>query len=185
MHARRRMLNAVLQLAYEGGYEAVQVRAVAEQAGVSSRTIYAHFPSLDSLLIAAVVEQSQRLSRRVIESPPDGPTPAARVNVLVGDLTKTMTESRLLSVALVRALLSGKPDVARYVETFGDTIRAMFASAIAPGGPTSQDNDAAAVLESVWFHAVVSWATSAEAAADPGDVMRRAVGALFGTKETL
>ena len=54
---RRRILDAALVLASEGGYDALQVRALAGLAGVSSRTIYANFPSLDSLLIVAVDEQ--------------------------------------------------------------------------------------------------------------------------------
>ena len=58
---RRRILDAALQLALEGGYDALQVRALSERAGVSSRTIYANFPSLDSLLILAIAEQSEGL----------------------------------------------------------------------------------------------------------------------------
>jgi AcrR family transcriptional regulator len=73
-HARRRMLSAALELASQGGYDAVQVRALSERAGVSSRTIYTHFPSLDSLLIVAVIEQARPLYRRLTESPLPGGT---------------------------------------------------------------------------------------------------------------
>ena len=175
------MLDAALELAARGGYEAVQVRHLSERAGVSSRTIYSHFPSLDSLLIVAVIEQARPLYRRLTDTAPRGGTPAARVNELIDRLTDTITTNRSITVALVRALHGGKPDVAPYVQDFGATIQGMFLAAIAPDGPTARDRDAAAVLESVWFHAVVNWATSPNPESDPAETMRRAVGTLFET----
>ena len=50
-------MDAALELAAGGGYDALQVRAISERAAVSSRTIYTHFSSLDSLLIVAVAER--------------------------------------------------------------------------------------------------------------------------------
>ena len=132
---RRRILGAALQLASEGGYEALQVRALSELAGVSSRTIYALFPSLDSLLIIAVAEQSGELYRQYSESPPKGRTAASRVNRLISELTETMTANRALTVALLRALLGGKPDVSQYVDGFRTVLQTLVATAIAPGGP--------------------------------------------------
>jgi hypothetical protein len=117
--------------------------------------------------------------RGVIGSPPDGATPAARAAALIDRLTETITTNRTITVALVRALHGGKPDVARYVEEFGSTIQGMFLSAIAPDGPTERDRNAAAVLESVWFHAVVNWATNPAPTTDPSETMHRALGTLF------
>src|SRR4051795_1123352 len=88
---RRRILDAALQLALQGGYEALQVRAISERAGVSSRTIYANFSSLDSLLIVAIAEQSEALYTRFTRSPPRGRNAGERVDRLIGDLTQTMT----------------------------------------------------------------------------------------------
>src|SRR3954470_15746762 len=116
---RSRILDAALQLALQGGCDALQVRAISERAGVSSRTIYTNFPSLDSLLIVAVAEQSQPLYQRFTESPPRGESAAVRVDHLISDLTATMTANRALTVALLRALLSGKRDVSQYVTGFG------------------------------------------------------------------
>ena len=126
---RRRILDAALELASEGGYEALQVRALAGRAGVSSRTIYANFPSLDSLIIVAVAEQSGDLYRRFTESRLKGRSAAARVNQLISELTETMTANRALTVSLLRALLSGKPDVSQYVDGFRTVLQTMLATA--------------------------------------------------------
>lgn len=179
---RRRILQATLELVLEGGYEALQVRALSERAGVSSRTIYAHFPSLDSLLIIAVAEQSQDLYRRYTESPPKGRTPAARVAKLISDFTETMTANRPLTIALLRALLSGKPDVAPWIQAFGDVLRNMLASAIAPSGPGENDLEIAEILEGVWFSALIGWASGADDEAHIDEILRRAARALLAPR---
>ena len=170
---RRRILDAALTLASDGGYEALQVRAIAERAGVSSRTIYAQFPSLDSLLIVAVAEQSGELYRRLTESPLKGRSPAARVNSLISELTDTMTANRALTVALIRALLSGKPDVAQYVRGFREVLKTMLASAIAPDNPVKRDREVAEILECIWFTTLIAWASGTDVDGYIGDMMRR------------
>ena len=171
---RRRILDAALELALQGGYEALQVRALSERAGVSSRTIYANFPSLDSLLILAVAEQSEGLYNRFTQSPPGGSSAAGRVNQLIDELTGTMTANRLLTVALLRALLSGKPDVSQYIKGFGDVLQAMLASAIAPETPTVRDREVAELLENIWFTALVGWATGTTADDHISQIMHKA-----------
>jgi len=169
---RRRMLDAALELTSTGGYEALQVRAISERAGVSSRTIYEHFQSLDALLIVAVAEQSGELYSRFTESQPSGRTAAARVNQVINDLTETMTTNRALTIALLRALLSGKPDVAQYVNGFRAVLQAILANAIALKRPLKRDRDIAEILESIWFTALVGWAIGADTDAHIGEIMR-------------
>ena len=49
---RRRVLDAAMALADEGGYEAVQMRDVAARADVALGTLYRYFSSKDQLLAA-------------------------------------------------------------------------------------------------------------------------------------
>lgn len=176
---RRRILQAALELVAGGGYEALQVRAISERAGVSSRTIYANFPSLDSLLIVAIAEQSEPLYTRFTSSPVRGRNAAERIDRMIGDLTQTMTSNRELTVALLRALLSGKRDVSQFVHGFGGVLERMLASAIAPEGPTARDREVAELLESIWFAALVGWASGTTADGDIRRIMRRACGLLL------
>lgn len=53
---RSRLINAVLELAAEGGTDAVQLREISRRANVSLRTIYKYFSSRDELLLAAMVQ---------------------------------------------------------------------------------------------------------------------------------
>jgi TetR/AcrR family transcriptional regulator, cholesterol catabolism regulator len=59
---RERILAAVLELAAEGGYDAVQVREVAACARVALRTIYNYYDSRENLLYAAMMEWRRRVA---------------------------------------------------------------------------------------------------------------------------
>ena len=65
---RRRIIDAALRLTARNGYDSVQVRTLSELAGVSSRTIYEQFPSLDSVIIVAVSEEYEKQVQRLLES---------------------------------------------------------------------------------------------------------------------
>ncbi len=49
---RKRILDATLALASKGGYEAVQMRTVAQRADVALGTLYRYFPSKIHLLVS-------------------------------------------------------------------------------------------------------------------------------------
>jgi AcrR family transcriptional regulator len=78
---RERILAAVLELAAEGGYDAVQVREVAARAGVALRTIYNYYGSRENLLHAAMMEWRLRVA-----------------NESVANVSGTTLEERVLSL---------------------------------------------------------------------------------------
>ena len=67
---RKRILDATIALATKGGYDAVQMRTVAENADVALGTLYRYFPSKIHLLVSGLArefEQAQeKLDRRQI-----------------------------------------------------------------------------------------------------------------------
>jgi TetR/AcrR family transcriptional regulator, cholesterol catabolism regulator len=79
---RAQLLEAVIDLVREVGPGAVQMRDVAERAGIALGTVYRYFSSKDHLLAAALCEWQERLARRVL-------TPrAAEETEASGDLTE-------------------------------------------------------------------------------------------------
>lgn len=81
---KRALVEAALELAKEGGAEAVSVREAARRAGVSPGAPFRHFPSRDALM-AAVAGEAQRRFRAEIDAAlaevPDG-DPLARFRAL-------------------------------------------------------------------------------------------------------
>jgi TetR/AcrR family transcriptional regulator, cholesterol catabolism regulator len=179
--ARRRIIDAALDLTANGGYDGLQVRTLSELAQVSSRTIYKQFPSLDALIVVAVSEQFDELYAGFMRSPPSGPNAVTRVDQLVAYLAETLTANRALTGALLRALLSGKADVAHHVREFAETLQGMLAIAISPNGPTAHDREAAKILESIWFTELIGWASEADIDSSIGDITRVAARTLLAS----
>jgi AcrR family transcriptional regulator len=59
---RERILDAVLDLATEGGYDAVQLRSIAQRAHVAVRTIYNHFGSRENVLLEAMIRWRRQVT---------------------------------------------------------------------------------------------------------------------------
>ena len=57
---RKRILDATITLAAQGGFDAVQMRGVAEQADVALGTLYRYFPSKIHLLVSALGREFER-----------------------------------------------------------------------------------------------------------------------------
>ena len=180
---RQRIMDAALELASQGGYDALQVRAITQRAGVSSRTIYTHFPSLDSLLIVAVAERAgEELYQHLTEGRSKKRTAAGRVQQVIEELNRIMTDNRTLTVALLRALLSGKPDVAQHVRGFAEITQAVLASAMRPDGTRAGNRETAELLEMVYFSALIGWATGADDGERMMVIMRRATQRVLPTR---
>src|SRR4051812_45780211 len=76
---RERILAATLALAAKGGYEAVQMREVAERSEVALGTLYRYFPSKVHLLVSAMAQEVEMLSVRLQKRQALGDTRADRV----------------------------------------------------------------------------------------------------------
>jgi AcrR family transcriptional regulator len=75
-HARERLLSAGADLFLERGIHAVSVDALADEAGVTKRTVYQHFPGKD-MLVAQALEQRGVVWRAWFDAELDrrGPAP--------------------------------------------------------------------------------------------------------------
>src|SRR5438045_2758574 len=74
---RKRILDATLALASKGGYDAVQMRTVAERADVALGTLYRYFPSKIHLLVTALARELEGVRERPARLAVPGDTPYA------------------------------------------------------------------------------------------------------------
>ena len=79
---RKRILDATMAIASKGGYEAVQMRAVADRADVAVGTLYRYFPSKVHLLVSALGREFERIDAKTDRSAVAGgtPVPAAELH---------------------------------------------------------------------------------------------------------
>src|SRR6266568_3909150 len=72
---RQRILDATLALASRGGYDAVQMRAVADRAGVALGTLYRYFPPKIHLLVSGLAREFERNQEKLDRIAIPGDTP--------------------------------------------------------------------------------------------------------------
>ncbi|HEX4430572.1 MAG TPA: TetR family transcriptional regulator [Frankiaceae bacterium] len=119
---RRRILNAAVSLARQGGYDAVQMREVADLAEVALGTLYRYFPSKVHLLSAAMVRQLESLQEQLVREQPEGADPGERVLAVINRLITALSRDRLVSDALVRAMIVAGADEIDQVNTVNSAI---------------------------------------------------------------
>jgi AcrR family transcriptional regulator len=100
---RERVIAAVLELASEGGYDAIQVRAIAERTGISSDTIYRYFGSRDRLIAEAVGQWSDQEFFEPAPTWLDGETAAEQFLSYYRELWKVWAANPKMLETYVRA----------------------------------------------------------------------------------
>jgi TetR/AcrR family transcriptional regulator, cholesterol catabolism regulator len=163
---RQRILDATLALASKGGYEAVQMRAVADRAGVALGTLYRYFPSKIHLLVSGLAREFERNQEKLDRTPIPGDTPYDRMLYVLGRLTRTMQREPMLTEAMTRAFMFADPSAAAEVNTVARLMERMFTGAMHEGEPSADEIAIARVIGDVWLSALVAWVTRRASAND-------------------
>ncbi len=180
---RKRILDATLAIASKGGYEAVQMRAVAERADVAVGTLYRYFPSKVHLLVSALGREFERIDAKTDRAALAGGTPYQRLNLMVGKLNRAMQRNPLLTVAMTRAFVFADASAAGEVDHVGKLMDSMFARAMSEGEPTEDQYHIARVISDVWLSNLLAWLTRRASATDVSKRLDLAVRLLIGDGE--
>lgn len=154
---RQRVLVSALELAADGGYEAVQMRDVATRAGVALGTIYRYFPSKDALLAAAMVEWMEDLERRVSQRAPSGDTTTERVYDVLRRAIGTMERQPKLAEAVITALTSDDREAGSASAATTDVMLRVLLQAFPDDVDPQTEAAIAKVLGHVWFSCLIAW----------------------------
>lgn len=163
---RKRIIDATLALAAKGGYDAVQMRAVAEKADVALGTLYRYFPSKIHLLVSGLAREFERAQEKLNRVAIPGETRAEKLMFVLGRNTRLMQRDPHLTEAMVRAFMFADTTAAAEVEQVGRLMENMFAKAMGIDEPTDGDRDIFHVIADVWMANLVAWVTRRASAAD-------------------
>jgi AcrR family transcriptional regulator len=163
---RQRILDATLALASRGGYEAVQMRAVADRAGVALGTLYRYFPSKIHLLVSGLAREFERNQEKLDRISIPGDTPYERMMFVLGRVTRTMQREPMLTEAMTRAFMFADPSAAAEVNAVARQMERMFTRAMHDGEPSADDAAIARVIGDVWLSNLVAWVTRRASADD-------------------
>jgi AcrR family transcriptional regulator len=184
---RRAILHAVVALAAQGGYDAVQMREVADRSGVALGTLYRYFPSKIHLLVATMHDQLAQARARLAARPPTSADAGERVADALLRAFRGLQREPHLAEAMLRAFsfadrsvnaevdavtamvghivadaLRGAPAVPGTLDTPGESVR--------DAPPAGAERAAIRVVVHTWHSAVLTWlagrASTAQVRAD-------------------
>ena len=178
----RRILDTTIALASEGGFDAVQMRVVADRADVALGTLYRYFPSKIHLLVSALGREFERANEAAERHPAPGDTAADRVMHVLGRTTQTLQRDPHLTEALTRAFMFADASVAAEIEVVERQVTRLLLRAIRPGGSDAETGgdrtrsvEVARVIGDVWLASLVKWVTGRASAEDVSGSMEVAV----------
>ncbi|MFT4085758.1 MAG: cholesterol catabolism transcriptional regulator KstR [Gordonia sp. (in: high G+C Gram-positive bacteria)] len=168
---RRRILDATLALASKGGYDAVQMRTVADKADVAVGTLYRYFPSKVHLLVTALARELERVEGKVDRRQLPGDTPVERLRHVLDMITFAMQRDPLLTEAMTRAFMFADASATNEVDRVATVIDRLLAGAMIDSDdpdatPTDHDLAVARVISDVWMSNLVQWLTRRASATD-------------------
>jgi AcrR family transcriptional regulator len=187
----RRIVDAAVILAEEGGFDGVRLRDVAEASGVALGTLYKYFRSKEDILLVAVNEEAERLEAVIVARPPSGASGQQRTTEFFARATRGFTQRPNFARAVLRAIASGDEKTAVKVAGFHLRIARMIVAAIRGERPdiskpitesqgSEQEQAIVKILEHVWFATLVGWAGGLHSARAVTDQMRTTAAFLLG-----
>jgi AcrR family transcriptional regulator len=163
---RKRILDATLALASKGGYDAVQMRTVAERADVALGTLYRYFPSKIHLLVSGLAREFEQTQEKLERRPIPGDSPYERMLYVLGRITRSMQREPMLTEAMTRAFMFADPSAAAEVNAVARLMEQMLTRAMHDGEPSADDKAIARVIGDVWLSNLVAWVTRRASADD-------------------
>lgn len=155
---RSAILRASAHLAGRGGFDAVQMREVAETSGVALGTLYRYFPSKVHLLVATMQDQLQRLHEQLRKRPPAAEDPAARVAETLMRAFRGLQGEPHLAEAMVRALTFADRSASAEVDAVSRLTTAIILDAMGLEEPPSAEQlSVVRVIEHTWLSALITW----------------------------
>nr|WP_229869562.1 TetR family transcriptional regulator [Streptomyces flaveolus] len=155
---RRRILQASARLAGRGGFDAVQMREVAESSQVALGTLYRYFPSKVHLLVATMQDQLEHLHATLRKQPPTGGTAAERVAQTLMRAFGALQREPHLAEAMARALTFADRSVSPEVDQVSRQTTAIILDAMGgPAHPTPEQLSAVRVVEHTWHSTLITW----------------------------
>ncbi len=153
---RDRVIDAAMQLAAEGGYDAVQMRDVATKADVALGTVYRYFGSKDHLLAASLASWVELLYIRFSEHPSSKATAGERVLDVLYRAMRALGTAPVLGAALFASIASPDPQVVACQQQVISLLDAIVLRAIGDD-PPADVGDRARMIGHVWYSALTGW----------------------------
>jgi AcrR family transcriptional regulator len=171
---RERVVRSAMELAAEGGYDAVQMRDVAARAHVALGTIYRYFSSKDHLLAAGLVEWAGQLLKRLQQRPLKSATVADRLVEVLRSSTRTLERQPSMGAAMITAITGSDPSVSQCQQEVSQVMVQILEMAMGDEMDPGLREGVVSVLLHVWYSALRGWVNGWRNVASVGDELENA-----------
>lgn len=167
---RARVIESAMQLAREGGYDAVQMREVSARADVALGTIYRYFSSKDEILAEGLVNWVEQLRERLARRPRRGATPVEQAVDAMRAAARVDDEAAPMLRALMTSMSSPTTTVAVSSTRLHALMEGIVREAIGQPAPAGIDVDGVChVVAQVWSSTISRWVVGQIPAATMAD----------------
>lgn len=153
---REIILDCTATIATSGGYDAVKMRAVADNAGIAVGTLYHYFPSKPHVLVAVLAREFERIGAERDWTASAG-SPRLRVAQLTTRLCQEWRARPALTEAVTRAFVFADGNASAEVDRAATVIEHLTGMAIAGGDPTPRQHRLAGLVSDIWLANLVAW----------------------------
>ena len=163
----KRIVEAAIELAEDGGFEAVRLRDLAARADVAMGTLYKRFRSKEDILIAVLEYELELVEAFMAMSPSLGPTPGDRLQAFFTMMTEGLCAKENLARAVLRAVASGDHALTERVARFHSRVAALTMNAMCDESDHTEssinqhserpEHVLVFLVSHVWFAALVGW----------------------------
>lgn len=167
------LLDEAVRLASVGGYDAVQMRAVAKHAGMAVGTLYRYVPSKNYLLAVALTRQFHRVEAGWHWTA-GAATPAQRLDRLSAYLHDRWQRDPVLTEAMVKAFRVTDSTAADVVNEAAGVIEDLLARTLAGGTSSLLDRRVAGVIADIWLANLTAFIGRRASASQTRDRITRA-----------
>ncbi len=128
---RDRIIDAALALSRGRSVDNIQVKDVAEEAGVALGTVYHYFSSKDHLFAEALLRWAGDLRNNVRRHPLAGPTPAERLRDVLHRSIRAFQQQPYLGKLVSTLTLSSDPFAIEIITRLDQATSTVYAEALA------------------------------------------------------
>jgi AcrR family transcriptional regulator len=172
-----RIFDVAIELAEQGGYDNVRQRDVAARAGVALGTLYKRFRSKEDILSAALERETAKLEHKFEKLPIKGESIEDRLVSFYSVLTRALCRRPNFARAVLRAMASGQPEVARHVVAYQGRMNGLIIASMRGNGrlsfgdaavspPTDEEQTMALLLQQNWFASLIGWSAGLHSQSD-------------------
>jgi AcrR family transcriptional regulator len=175
---RQRIIDAAERLMFDVDYDKIQVKDVADAAGVALGTLYRYFNSKDHLFACALQSWSRSFGARLSRSPTG--TPAERVKATYGLAVRAFERQPRVYNVLIQVQTSPDPHATAVFGEFGAAMGAVFVDALATSRLSARKReDVTAVMGAVLNENLRTWTQGRQSIESVHLAIDRAVDLIF------